>query len=113
MNVPAGATAINTAVYNSTQVQYLWGLTDGMIVHPDDQAKVAGWRRVQGFMYPVGLNAPNNSTNAAVGATVPAAYTGVNRAGVTETARGLVVDLSNWLPSPAGSVMMKGFMIRS
>lgn len=113
MNVPAGATAINTAVYNGIQVQYLWGLTDGMIVHPDDQVKVAGWRRVAGFMYPVGLNAPNSATGAAIGTTIPAAYTGVNGAGVTETARGLVVDLSNWLPSPAGSVMMKGFMVRS
>lgn len=113
MNVPAGATAINTAIYNSSQKQYLWGLTDGVIVHPDDQSKVADWRVVYGARYPVTLNAPNSVSTASIGSTVSAFYTGVNSAGVCETARGLVVDLANWLPSPAGSLIMKGFMIRS
>lgn len=113
MSIPTGGIAISTSPFNQSQARYLWGLTDGMIVHPDDQVRVASWVVPGAAQFPVYLNAPNASTSVAIGGVVADAYTGVNQSGATETARGMVVDLSNWLPSPAGCMYMKGFAMRS
>lgn len=112
MHIPSSGT-ISTVGFSSLQAQYTWALTDGMIVHPDDEAAVSTWVVVAGGSHPVSLKVPFTATGKDIGDTVVDAYVGVDSNGDTVKARGLVVDLSRWLPRSVGSMRMKGFAIRS
>lgn len=84
-----------------------------MIVHPDDEAAVSTWVVVAGGDHSVSLKVPFTATGKVIGDTIVDAYVGVDSNGGTVKARGLVVDLSSWLPRSVGSMRMKGFAIRS
>jgi len=112
MHIP-GLSYVSTLDYANLQAQYTWGLTDGMIVHPDDQKEVGTWVVIPGGIFPVSLKVPFTATNREIGDAVNDAYCGVNADGVTRVARGLVVDLSSWMPQSVGSMKVKGFAIRS
>jgi len=113
MDIPTGSISIDTTPFNGTQAQYMWGLTDGMIVHPDHQERVAKWITPLGSDFPVSLCVPNTATSVSIGGRVPNAYIGTVDGYTAEQADGLVIDLSNWMPKPMGSLALGGFNIRS
>jgi len=113
--VPTGGIAIDVSDFAGRQSALHTASTVGLIVHPDDQARVMLWIPYGATTYAASFILPSTlSTAAGIGTVVTDAYQGYNRnTSSWETARGVVVDLATVFPRVSGLMRLKGYRIRS